>query len=75
VSTANVTAMSRKLSDQEAVDDGIRHIQDLVFVRDLLAVRGASRAELRDCDEVIDGVRRRLAESAKRASARFATAA
>lgn len=75
MSTANVTGMNRKQSDQEAVDDGIRHIQDLVFVRDLLAARGASHTELRDCDAVIDGVRRQLAASAKRASARFATAA
>lgn len=75
MSRANVTGMKRKLSDQEAVDDEIRHIQDLVFVRGLLAARGASHAELRDCDEVIDGARRQLAASAKRASSRFATAA
>jgi hypothetical protein len=76
VSSANVTHMYRKLSDpQGEVDDEIRHIRDLVFVRNLLAARGASYAELRDCDAVIDGVRRQLAESAKRASARYATAA
>ena len=76
MSSANVTRMNRKLSDpQDAVDDDIRHIRDLVFVRDLLAKRGATYAELRDCDAVIDGVRRQLAKSAKRASARYATAA
>ena len=76
MSSANVTRMYRKLSDpQTEVDDDIRHIRDLVFVRNLLAKRGATYAELRDCDDVIDGVRRRLADSAKRASARYATAA
>lgn len=76
MSSANVTRMYRKLSDpQGEVDDEIRHIRDLVFVRNLLARRGATYAELRDCDAVIDGVRRRLADSAKRASARYATAA
>jgi len=76
VSSANVTRMNWKISDpQDAVDDDIRHIRDLVFVRNLLAKRGATYAELRDCDTVIDGVRRQLADSAKRASARFATAA
>jgi hypothetical protein len=76
VSSANGTRMYRKLSDpQGEVDDEIRHIRDLVFVRNLLARRGATYAELRDCDAVIDGVRRQLADSAKRASARYATAA
>ena len=76
MSSANVTRMYRKLSDpQGEVDDEIRHIRDLVFVRNLLARRGATYAELRDCDTVIDGVRRQLADSAKRASARYATAA
>jgi len=75
VSSANVTRMYRKLSDpQDAVDDEIRHIRDLVFVRNLLASRGATYAELRDCDAVIDGVRQQLADCAKRA-ARYATAA
>lgn len=76
VTSANVSRMHRKLSDpQDAVDDEIRHIRDLVFVRNLLAKRGATYAELKDCDTVIDGVRRQLAASAKRASARYATAA
>ena len=76
MSSANVTRMYRKLSDpQGEVDDEISHIRDLVFVRNLLARRGATYAELRDCDAVIDGVRRQLADSAKRASARYATAA
>lgn len=74
--SANVTRMYRKLSDpQTEVDDDIRHIRDLVFVRDLLARRGATYAELRNCDAVIDGARRRLADSAKRASSGYATAA
>ena len=73
--SANVTRMHRKLSDpQSEVDDEIRHIRDLVFVRNLLAERGATYAELRDYDTVIDGVRSQLADSAKRAAG-FATAA
>jgi len=76
VTSANVSRMHWKLSDpQDAVDDEIRHIRDLVFVRNLLAKRGATYAELKDCDTVIDGVRRQLADAAKRASARYATAA
>lgn len=73
MSSANAVPMFRKLSDpQAAVDDEIRHIRDLVFVRNLLQERGASSAELRECDEVLDELRRRLAESAKRASAPLA---
>ena len=76
MSSANVTRMYRKLSDpQGEVDDDIRHIRDLVFVRNLLARRGATDAELRNCYAVIDGVRRQLADAAKRASAGYATAA
>jgi hypothetical protein len=75
VTSANVSRMYRKLSDpQVEVDEEIRHIRDLVFIRNLLAGRGASSAELRDCDAVIDDVRSQLADSAKRAAG-FATAA
>ncbi len=73
MSSANVSRMYRKLSDPQAeVDDEIRHIRDLVFVRNLLAARGAGGEELRECDAVIDGLRRQLADSAKRASAQLA---
>ena len=52
----------------------LRHIRGLVFVRDLLRERGAASTELRDYDAVIDEARARLAESAKRASTRYAAA-
>jgi hypothetical protein len=59
----------------DEVEETIRHIKDLVFVRDLLTARGATAAELRRYDAVIDRVRCQLAESAKDASARYAAAA
>jgi hypothetical protein len=59
----------------DEVAETIRHIKDLVFVRDLLAARGATAAELRRYDLVIDRVRGQLAASAKDASARYAAAA
>ena len=60
---------------QHEVDEELHHIRDLVFVRELLSARGATADELKECDAVIDGVRGQLAESTKRASARYATAA
>src|SRR2546426_919798 len=60
---------------QHEVDEELHHIRDLVFVRELLSAGGATAEELKECDAVIDGVRGQLAESTKRASARYATAA
>jgi hypothetical protein len=66
----------RKLSHlQDEIDAELRHVRDLVYVRELLAARGAAAEELRECDAVIDGLRQRLAESAQRASAELASAA
>jgi hypothetical protein len=62
------------VSPQAEVDEEIRHIRDLVFIRTLLSSRGATRAELRECDAAIDAARSQLAETAKRAAA-YATAA
>ena len=56
-------------------DEELRHIGDLVVIRRAIAVRGANRAELAECDAVIDAARRRLADRAKAGAARFATAA
>ena len=71
--TANVSHMHRTNSELQAqVDDEIAHIRNLVFVRNLLEARGAERGELAECDAVIDGLRRQLAEAAKRASAPLA---
>ena len=67
--------MHRKLSDsQRAVDEEIRHIRGLVLIRSLLADRGASAAELQECDVVIAGCRRELVALALRAGA-YASAA
>jgi len=66
----------RKLSDlQDEIDAELRHLEDLVFVRELLAARGASAEELAECDAVIEGLRKQLAESAQRASDELANAA
>jgi len=73
---ANVPAMYRKLSErQPALDEQIVHIRGLVFIRMLLAGRGATPAELAECDHVIAGCRRELAELAVRSGARASAAA
>jgi hypothetical protein len=72
---AKVAAVYRKLGDpQREVDEEIGHIRGLVFIRHLLAERGAPASELRDCDAVIAACRARLADMAVRAGA-FASAA
>jgi hypothetical protein len=64
-----------KLSDsQRAVDAQILHVRGLVLIRLLLADRGATPAELADCDAVIATGRFELAELAARANA-YASAA
>lgn len=60
---------------QEELQDELRHIRDLVFIRNLLREHGATATEVRECDAVINEARAQLAELAKRASARYATAA
>jgi hypothetical protein len=76
MSHASLTELRRDPSSPQAeVDEEIRHVRDLVFVRALLSTRGASEAELRECDAAIDDARGRLAEIAKRASAHVAIAA
>jgi hypothetical protein len=65
-----------RMSDpQRDLQDELRHIRDLVFVRDLLREHGADSGELRACDVVVDEARAKLAELAKRASAVYAAAA
>lgn len=67
--SANVTPMYRKLCDpQLEVDAEIRHIRDLVFLRALLAERGATEDELQQYDAAIAERRSELARSVKRAS-------
>ena len=62
--------MLRKPIDRwRDVDDELRHIRGLVLIRRLLAQRGATAAELHECDVVIDDSRRRLARVALRDAA------
>jgi hypothetical protein len=60
---------------QKELQVELRHVQDLIFIRDLLRERGAASSELREYASVIDAARTQLAASAKRASAVYAAAA
>ena len=73
----STTTLTRPISRTPAyaLEEELRHIRDLVFVRDLLRERGAGDDELRECDAVIEAAQARLAEVARRASARYAAAA
>jgi hypothetical protein len=76
MNSASFATTHRRASDpQRRVDEEIRHIRDLVFVRSLLAARGAPAAELGRYDAVIDEARVQLAESARLASAPYVAAA
>jgi hypothetical protein len=55
-----------------AVDQEIRHIYDLLFLRDLFADCGVARNELRGYDAAIAKARERLAEAARSGSTRLA---
>jgi hypothetical protein len=55
-----------------AVEREIRHIHDLLFLRDLLADRGVARDELRRYDAAIAVAREHLAQVARAASAELA---
>jgi hypothetical protein len=63
------------MNAQLELDQEIRHVRGLVFIRKLLAQRGAEAAELAECDEEIARQRVRLAALARRASAPYAHAA
>jgi CHAD domain-containing protein len=78
--TMSTAALPRIVSVQSdpldgELQDGLGHIRDLVFIRDLLRQRGEPSAELREYAAVINEARAQLAESAKRASVRYADAA
>jgi len=45
----------------KAIQQEIRHVQNLLSLRDLLAARGVAKAELRRYDAAIAGARKRLA--------------
>lgn len=74
IANAPRTARRRTLP-QDALQHDLRHIRDLVFVRDLLRERGADETELRECDAAIDEAHARLAASARRDSLHCADAA
>ena len=58
--------MYRKLTDpQREVDAEIGHVRGLVLIRRLLAERGATAAELLECDVVIAKSRRRVADAVR----------
>jgi hypothetical protein len=59
---------------QPAIHAQIRHIRGLLLIRSLLADRGATAAELAECDAVIAAGRFELAELAARAGS-YASAA
>lgn len=72
MATASLPAGKVRRVDLDSVDDELRHIRDLVFVRDLLSERGSSEAELAVCDAEIARQRRRLAAHARRSAERLA---
>jgi hypothetical protein len=49
----------------KAVQQEIRHVQDLLSLRDLLAARGVAKEELRRYDAAIAAARKRLATLAR----------
>jgi hypothetical protein len=55
-----------------SVEHEIRHIHDLLFLRDLLSDRGVAAEELQRYDAAIDTARERLAEAVRAASAGLA---
>jgi hypothetical protein len=55
-----------------AVEHEIQHIHDLLFIRDLLAERGAASDELQQYDTEIAGAREKLAEAARSDCAKLA---
>jgi hypothetical protein len=57
------------------LEDELHHIRNLVFIRNLLCARGASIAEVRECDVVIEDARARLADAAGQDARRLASAA
>lgn len=72
MSTATVHPIASVPTD---LDGEVRHIRDLVFVRRLLGERGATAAELAECDATIRAARVGLAESARLLAERYASAA
>jgi hypothetical protein len=71
----SIATVHRIASDPAELQGEVSHIRDLVFVRRLLCERGATEAELQECDAVIGAARVRLAESARELAGLYAPAA
>lgn len=71
----SIATLPRIASGPADLHGEVRHIRDLVFVRRLLGERGATEAELAECDAVIGAARVRLAESARELAAHYESAA
>jgi hypothetical protein len=66
---------TRKFTDPQCeISAEIGHIRGLVLIRRMLAERGATPAELRDCDAVIGESRKRIADAVRAAEAYAAEA-
>jgi len=71
MATATLPVRQRR-TGAYSIEDELRHIHDLVFVRNLLAERGSSEDELALCDAEIGRRRRQLAAQARRSAQRLA---
>jgi|GraSoiStandDraft_4_1057263.scaffolds.fasta_scaffold33327_5 hypothetical protein len=56
-------------TNQAEIDERLRRVRDLIFLRELLAERGATEVDLVRYDAVIADARNELAESARAAAA------
>ena len=56
-------------TNQAEIDERLRRVRDLIFLRELLAERGATEVDLVSYDAVIADARNELAESARAAAA------
>ena len=77
MSTATLPRIVSGRSDllRDELQEELRHIRDLVFIRELLRERGETAAELSAYDAVINEAQAQLAELARRDSARYVAAA
>jgi hypothetical protein len=67
--TDQSTTTMRHRSAESEIEREIDHVRDLVTLRDRLAERGATAAELDEYRRTVDVARSRLAEMVRRASA------
>jgi hypothetical protein len=68
-------ATANRTVGKAEVDEEIRHVHDLLFLRDVFTRLGATQDELAEYDAAIAAARGRLAEVARAASSPFAAAA